>query len=89
MTGGTHHAGSRTLCHTEARIMTSQQDPLVMTVSECAIYLKIGRGHCYEMVRQGRIPSVRLGKRLLIPRKGLERLLEGEGPIATVSAGKQ
>ena len=52
------------------------EEPAVLTVKEAAAYLRIGRGHCYEMVREGRIPAIRLGKRLLIPKRALDEMLE-------------
>ena len=47
-------------------------DALLLTVSEAARLLRISRGLAYELVRQERIPFIRLGRRLLIPRHGLE-----------------
>jgi excisionase family DNA binding protein len=44
-----------------------------MSVDEAARLLGIGRGLAYEAVRNGEIPSIRLGRRVLIPRA---RLLE-------------
>ena len=48
----------------------------VLTVDECAVYLRIARGLAYSMIHEGRIPSIRLGKRILVPRAALERMLE-------------
>ena len=47
------------------------------TVEECARALGIGRATAYEGCKTGAIPSIRLGRRILVPRKALERLLEG------------
>ena len=47
-----------------------------MTVPEAAKMLGISRGLAYEMARIGRLPTIRFGKRLVIPRRALERLLE-------------
>ena len=52
------------------------EEKLTLTVSETARLLGISRGLAYEMVRTGEIPSVRFGKRVLVPRRALERLLE-------------
>lgn len=46
------------------------------TVPEAAAVLGIGRTAAYEAVRSGKIPTLRIGKRLLVPRAALERLLE-------------
>ena len=48
---------------------------LVLTVREAGKLLRISRGATYEAVRSGRLGSVRLGKRILIPRASIDRLL--------------
>jgi excisionase family DNA binding protein len=54
--------------------------PDVLTLEETARVLRLSRGSTYEAVRQGRVPSVRVGRRLLIPKTGVIRLLqEAEG----------
>ena len=50
-------------------------EKLVVTVDQAAKALGISRGLAYEMARQGRIPAIRLGRRLLVPRSALERML--------------
>jgi excisionase family DNA binding protein len=52
-----------------------QDLPAVMLVEEAAAVLRLGRNATYESVRRGEIPSIRIGRRLLIPKSGLERLL--------------
>ena len=47
-----------------------------LTVPEAARVLGIGRSAAYEAVRTGEIPVVRIGKRILVPRVALDRLLE-------------
>jgi excisionase family DNA binding protein len=54
-----------------------------LTVEEAARVLGIGRGPAYQAVRRGDIPSIRIGKRMLVPRAALERMLaRGSGPEA-------
>lgn len=48
---------------------------LTLTVNEAAKMLGISRGLAYEMVKMGEIPSVHFGKRVLVPRSALEKLL--------------
>lgn len=49
---------------------------LTMTVEEAATALGISRGTAYGLVREGRLPAVRLGaKRLVIPRASLDAFL--------------
>lgn len=51
-------------------------ESLVLTVKEAAQALGISRNVAYSLVRQGRLPALRLGaKRLVIPREALERFL--------------
>jgi excisionase family DNA binding protein len=52
------------------------EQKLTVTVEEAARLLGISRGLAYEMVRVGKIPSIRFGKRLIVPRRALEQLLE-------------
>lgn len=49
--------------------------PLVLTVEEAARALRISRGSAYEAVRTGEIPSIRIGRRVLVPRQMLLTLL--------------
>ena len=49
---------------------------LCITVPEAAEMLGISRNFAYELVKQGQLPVIRFGKRLLIPKVGLERMLE-------------
>jgi excisionase family DNA binding protein len=48
-----------------------------MTVPEAAKVLGIGRSNAYAAARNGDIPTIKIGKRLLVPVAALERKLEG------------
>ena len=48
-----------------------------VTVEEAATILGVGRKKAYEAARSGEIPSIRIGRRLLVPLAALERLLGG------------
>jgi excisionase family DNA binding protein len=48
---------------------------LCITVPEAAKMLGISRNFAYQLVREGKIPSIRLGKRILIPKIALEEML--------------
>jgi len=50
---------------------------LTFTVEETAKILGIGRNSAYEAVARGEIPVIRVGKRLLVPKAALEKLLSG------------
>ncbi len=49
---------------------------LVYSVAEAGKRLGLSRGLMYEAIRIGQIPSVRIGRRILIPCAALDRLLE-------------
>ncbi len=51
-------------------------DRLTYTVDEVAKMLGISRGLAYEMVNRGELPSIRLGRRVLIPCRAFHRWLE-------------
>lgn len=55
--------------------------PDVLTVKQFAAFLGIGRNTAYEAVRRGEILAVKIGRRLLIPRRAVERLLDGPRAI--------
>jgi len=59
--------------------------PLVYTVTQTAALLGISRTHTYELVARGELAHVRLGRRILVPRLALERLLDvvAERPAAS------
>jgi len=54
--------------------MTTEK--LTVTVEEAGVLLGIGRGLAYEMAKTGRLPVLRFGKRMVIPRQLLENMLQ-------------
>lgn len=55
--------------------MNNSSPNIAMTVEQAAAALGISRNLAYQQVKCGRIPSVRLGRRLLIPVQSLEAAL--------------
>ena len=51
-------------------------DRLTFTVCEVAEQLGISRTSAYECVRRGEIPSITLGRQLVVSRAVIERLLD-------------
>lgn len=47
-----------------------------LKVPEVAEFLQIGRSRAYELVAEGDIPSVKIGRSVRVSRKELERWLE-------------
>jgi excisionase family DNA binding protein len=49
----------------------------VKTLTEVAALLRISRGSAYEAAKRKEIPTIRIGRRLLVPSDAFERLLSG------------
>ncbi len=56
------------------------------TVEEAAKLLGIGRNQAYEAVKRKEIPSVTIGRRILIPTAALRRMLAIEANSASDAA---
>ena len=54
---------------------------LLISVPETARLLGIGRNLAYQLVREGRLPHVRLGRRVLVPRWCLEQWVAREARL--------
>ena len=52
---------------------------LVYSVEEARKLLGLGRSGAYEAVGRGDIPTVRIGRRLLVPKADLDRMLNTFG----------
>lgn len=48
----------------------------VLTIEEARKVLRLGKNAAYQAVENGDIPSIRIGRRILVPRAALERLLD-------------
>ena len=48
---------------------------LTLTVGEAAKLLRLSRAFTYELVARGELPSLRFGRRVVIPRIAIERIL--------------
>lgn len=51
-------------------------DHNVLTVKELATLLRIGINNAYQLVRDGKIRSVRVGRQYRIPRRAVDEYLE-------------
>ena len=58
---------------------------LTLSVEEAVEILGISRGSAYQAVRMGEIPCIKIGKRILVPRVALEKMLD-EVALASASA---
>jgi excisionase family DNA binding protein len=50
------------------------------SVEEAAKLLGVGRTTAYLAVARGELPCIRIGRRVVVPRAALERLLAGGDP---------
>lgn len=56
--------------------MSRSYERLTLTVEEAGKRLGIGRNGAYDAVRRGEIPTIKLGRRLLVPIAALDRMLD-------------
>ena len=61
-----------------------ESESFLLTVEEAASLLRIGRNTCYELVRQGRVPSIRLGRLIRVPRHALVNWLGQEASSCAI-----
>jgi excisionase family DNA binding protein len=54
---------------------TAKPERRVVTVGEAAAILQISRGAAYQAAKTKQLPTIRIGRRLLVPLVALERLL--------------
>ena len=63
--------------------MDGQESSLTMSVVEAAKVLGISRAFAYELVARGELPSLRFGRRVVVPRRALEVLIEQADTVGT------
>jgi excisionase family DNA binding protein len=69
---GCHHGG----CQQSVSRRRAGPRRLTLTVEEAGQLLGVSRSYAYELVRQGALPCMRLGRRIVIPVRALEALLD-------------
>ena len=65
-------------------VMVTPQTPLedlpqFLTVEEWRTFMRIGRSSAYDLIRQGILPVIRLGRTVRISREAVMRLIDREG----------
>lgn len=53
-------------------------ESMVYNIQETAELLKISKDKVYELVRQGQIKCIRMGKAIRVPKKYIEEFINGE-----------
>ena len=61
----------------DCKLEPARLERRVVTLTEAAVILRISRGSAYEAARRREIPTIRIGRRLLVPTAALERMLAG------------
>lgn len=62
---------------------------LAYTVVEAAELTGLSTDRIYQLCREGRFPHRRVGERqVLIPKRGLDRWINGDGDVISVSAAE-
>jgi excisionase family DNA binding protein len=59
----------------EVRVMEAELRPLVLSVDEAAVVLGVSPATVLKLTRTGEIRAVRLGRRILIPRHEVARIV--------------
>lgn len=55
--------------------MTDWRARTTLTIEEAAVVLKIGRSSAYVLARAGELPTLRLGRRFVVPVAQMRRML--------------
>ena len=55
--------------------MPAEFSPVTYSVEDAARLLGISRNSAYQAAKTGELPTIRFGRRLLVPRIALEKLL--------------
>lgn len=62
------------------RIPTAEEQPTMRPDDLCAV-LDLSRSSVYQGMAQGEIPSIRIGRRLLVPTAALRAMLGLDEPV--------
>lgn len=62
-------------------LVDSPDVPLLVAVPDAAHLLGIGATLAWDLVRSGDLPSVKLGRRVLVSRAALEQLARSQAPM--------
>jgi excisionase family DNA binding protein len=57
-------------------VTSSQTEKLLLTISEAARLLSIGRSTLYELIGSGQVPTIHIGRSVRVPADGLRHWLD-------------
>jgi excisionase family DNA binding protein len=72
---GTGPADPALDCETRASKLDENSAALLISVEEAALILGIGRTLIFELIMQGRVSSVKIGRRRLVVRQALDEFV--------------
>jgi excisionase family DNA binding protein len=55
--------------------VVKREDRAVLTIEEAGILLNVSRPTAYNLAKNGSIPVLKLGRKLMVPKSALERML--------------
>ena len=75
----------------ESDTETSPDGRMFLTAAEVGQHLGVRKSRVYELAAGGMLPTVRLGRRILFPRRGLDQLADAaiERSRAATACGSQ
>jgi len=56
-----------------------------LKIEEAAKILGISRNTAYDAVKTGQLPTVKIGRRFLVPKAALERMLDNAAPVSAAT----
>ena len=62
-------------------------EPYAISIAEAADRLGVSKSYLYQLAKEGRLPVVRLGRRVLVPVESLQGLLTSPQTTATLPPG--
>ena len=62
-------------------------EKLTITVEQAGELLGISRALAYEMARTGKLPVLRFGRRLVVPKKAMENMLGRSEKVVATAPG--
>jgi excisionase family DNA binding protein len=64
------------------------REPLTLSVPEAAKLLGVSPDLVYDLVAVGELPALRLGRRIVVPRRALEELVEAASSVNVAETQK-
>lgn len=64
------------------------EEPWVISVPEAGRLIGCSRGSSYKLAREGVIPTIRLGRKLVVPRARFEAWVRGKGATSPSEGGE-